>query len=323
MNAQISLLDEFIKALHKKFDKRSDLVQFITDTLKIGKDSASRRLNKKVYFNIDEMGILASELGISLDLFLSYRQGYPFSVPYVLTPPMNYSSIDILTRTVAKSLSYTGNMGENAELGNMFTFPPVEFLVPYKNLLKFAYFKWGHFNVRSDAFSDYSLWTVPKDLADLSATVLTNYRKYKKVLYIWDVASIWYMMKDIKYLQSVYALDDKNAELIKLDIHKMLYDIEKFAQGNKSDIFGAKEVEFYVSTGPVGCHFSYYMNGSHGCSIYRSFFVGSDNVSSYEMCTQIKEWMHSLKKACILISESGTRERKIFFNEQHAMVDTI
>lgn len=73
---RINLHDEFIAALHEKVPKRSELVIRISDLLCIEKESASRRLNGRVSFSIREMGILASELGISIDgLLRKGREG--------------------------------------------------------------------------------------------------------------------------------------------------------------------------------------------------------------------------------------------------------
>jgi len=324
MTKQTHLLDRFINALHRKIKKRSELVNFISETLKIEKDSASRRLNKKVYFSIEEMEVLSIKLGISIDGLLRREKCYPLSPPYVLYPPMSVDSVSQLFKKMERDLMLLDEVAsETAEFGSVFTFPPMEFLIPFKNLTKFVFFKWGYYFVGTDEFNNYSTWSLPPLASDANRTLMEVYNKWNSVFYIWDISTIWSLVKDVIYLTSIFALEPKDTEAIKNEMHEMLYNLEKMASGTKNYLSESKKIDLYVSSLHLGSNFSYFISENKWYNTFNTFFASSSLYDDYETCMQVKEWMYSLKKVCTLISESGAKERKLFFNEQHQIVETI
>ena len=324
MEAQDCLLDRFINALHGKTEKRRELVQFISETLHIEKESASRRLNKKVYFSIDEMGILSTKLGISLDLLQSYDKGFPHLTAYSLQAPMSLDSMNSLTLKIETSLHLLKDLcREPTEYGAFFSSLPIVFQIPYKNLLKFTYFKWGYYHIGPEKFSEYSSWSIPKEILDLNPKITDVCNKWTKVLYLWDISTIWNLVKDIKYFKSTYILDQKNAELIKKDLHEMLYNIENAANQINNSILHRPKSELYVSSVNLGANHSYFISPNRGYCASHSHFVGLNYSDNYDMCLKVQKWINSMKKICTLISGCGIKGRRMFFYDQHETVDTI
>lgn len=70
------LHDKFIEELHKRNSKRAELINQVSDILKLEKESVYRRMAGKVNFSIREMGILAKILNISLDSLLFQEERY-------------------------------------------------------------------------------------------------------------------------------------------------------------------------------------------------------------------------------------------------------
>lgn len=321
MEKQNRLLDNFINALHERINKRSELVRFISEVLNIEKGSVSRRLNKKVYFSIDEMGILSTKLGIPIDSLINKGKSFPFT----LYPPMSANSMRVLIEDIRTKLENVNSIcGEYIEYGSIFTFPPIEFLIPYKNLLKFSYFKWGYFHINSEEFSDFSSWNIPDELFSLNYDITNAYDKLSQVCYIWDPICLWALARDIKFFLSTNILDSKNAELLKDDLHKMLDDLERLAGSGISYYFDKqKKIEFFVSSIFLGGDYIYYIADNKEYSAFRTSFMNSDQLNNTEQGMQIKTWIDSMKKISTSITQCGIKERKIFFNEQHDIVDTI
>lgn len=80
------LHDDFIDELYRKIPKRVDLINLLSDILRLEKESIYRRLARKVNFSIREMGILAKELNISIDRLL-YKEEEHQWLPVVLEYP--------------------------------------------------------------------------------------------------------------------------------------------------------------------------------------------------------------------------------------------
>ncbi len=318
------LSNKFINALQQKINKRSCLVSFISETLEIERESASRRLNKSVNFTIEEMGILALKLGISLDGLL-YSNGEHFHFPsFVMHSPMKLESINSLEFKIESDLESLSRviLSEPAEYGAIFTYPPLEFLLPYKFLLKFTYFKWGYYYTNSSHFDNYATWEVPNNFFKLNERLVKIIRKLDKAFYIWDNCVIWSFVKDITYFASIGSLNKDDLKQIKAELHNMLYHFEEMLKNN-SILKGPKEIDVYISDVNLGAGFSYILSKNNWSSSFYTYFVGAEFNADYSTTIQLRNWMNSMKKVCTLISGSGARERKNFFSQQHKIVDII
>ncbi|NDV67933.1 hypothetical protein [Dysgonomonas sp. 25] len=323
MTNQPDLLDAFIKALNRKISKKSELVNFVADSLKIEKESASRRLNKKVYFAVSEMGILAAKLGISIDGILKHKYGS--SPPtYALHQPKSVSSIDGLTNWMEADLNLlNGILNEETEYGLVFNSLPLEFVISYPNLLKFVYFKWGYYYIGSEEYNNFSSWQVPSKLLSFNEDIAKMYKKIHKITYIWDMTSIFCLSKDVEYFSHLKALSEEEVKLIRIDIHKMLHDMEKVCDGISYNHLDSDKIQIYLSTIHLGAQYSYYFSDSKCYSYFNSFFTSSNYSDDCDTCIQVRDWINSMKKVCTLISNSGAKERRFFFEEQHKIVNSI
>lgn len=318
------LSNKFVNVLQQKINKRSQLVSFISETLEIERESASRRLNRSVNFTIEEMGILALKLGISLDGLL-YSNGEHFHFPsFVMHSPMELDSINSLAFKIESDLESLSRiiLSDPAEYGAMFTYPPLEFLLPYNFLLKFTYFKWGYYYTSSSHFDNYATWEIPKKLLKLNERLVGIISKLEKVFYIWDNCVIWSFVNDIIYFASIGSLNEEDVKQIKAELHNMLYNFEEMLKNN-SVLQGPKEIDIYIADVNLGAGFSYLVSENNWCSSFYTYFVGADFSDDYSTTMQLRQWMNSMKKICTLISGSGVRERKNFFNQQHKIVDII
>lgn len=320
-----NFLTNFINALYQKIKKRSQLVSFISETLEIERESASRRLNGSVNFSVEEMGILSLKLGISLDGLL-FSNGEHFHFPsFTMYSPMQAKSLSTLTLGIEADLIFLSDiiLSEPTEYGSMFTFLPLHFLMPYHSLLKFIYFKWGYYYMGTADFDNYGDWEIPKDLSKLSDKTLYLCSKVERMTYIWDCSAIWSFVNDIMYFASIGSLNNNDLKLIKDDLHSMLYQFEEMLKGTHSTLFGLKDVEIYISEVSLGACFSYHISKDKWCSNFHTYFVGTGYNEDYNTTMQLRDWMNSMKKICSLISGSGIRERKRFFYQQHNIVDRI
>ncbi len=318
------LSNKFINALQQKISKRSRLVSFISETLEIERESASRRLNKSVNFTIEEMGVLALKLGISLDGLL-YSNGEHFHFPsFVMHSPMMLESINSLVLKIESDLESIGRiiLNEPAEYGAIFTYPPLEFLLPYNFLLKFTYFKWGYYYTNSSCFDNYSTWEIPQKLLKMNEKLVDIISKLEKAFYIWDNCAIWSFVNDIIYFASIGSLNNDDVKHIKVELHNMLYRFEETLK-NSTALKGPKEVDVYIADVNLGAGFSYLLSENNWCSSFYTYFIGADFSDDYSTTIQLRNWMNSMRRVCTLISGSGVRERKNFFNQQHKIVNII
>ncbi len=318
---KINLLEKFTNILLQQLPKRYELVAEVADLLKIERESASRRLSGKVQFTVQEIGILASHFGISLDNLLNDRFN---AIHFEMNVPLKADSFEPVINQLTKFLNNQSTLdGDILELGTVFDSFPVEFYMKYPILNKFMYFKWGHQFTRSNEFYDFSSWELPADIIRYHAELEKIYRKYTMVYYIWDKAVIWNLINDLAYYKRLHVISDEDTLLIKEDIHQMLYYVESVARGvcdNKKRMRDGN-VALYIPNTHIGMYYSYHISEGSGFCFFKSNFIQSSISNDYVTVKKVQDWFRNMTKVSTLITESGELDRRLFFARQHKIVD--
>lgn len=317
----MDLLENFINSLYERINKRSELVLYISDVLSIERESANRRLNKKVQFTIQEMGKLSQNLNISLDNLMKNKHSPALPTLKIKTLISGYSVEDMITNIESETKKLKSISMEPIEFGTAFSSMPLEFILPYSNLEKFMFYKWGYFHIGSNEYDDFSLWKMPERLKKANQQLLRINTDIKDRIYIWNPVTIWSMVKEIKYFKSIHAINDQDIIYIKTDLHKMLNDIENQAKMCKMQ--SDNKIEIYISFINHGLNFYYFKTENNFHVAFDGYFTSLDCYNNRESVINIQEWIMSLKKVSTLISESGAVERRLFFEEQHSYVGDI
>lgn len=318
---KINLLEKFTSVLLQQLPKRYELVAEIADLLKIERESASRRLSGKVQFTVQEIGILASRFGISLDNLLNERFN---AIHFEMNVPLKADSFEPVINQLSKFLHNQSTLDEDSlELGTVFDSFPVEFYMKYPYLNKFMYFKWGHQFTRSNEFYDFSSWEVPSNIIQCQNELERVYKKYQTVYYIWDKAVVWNLIADLAYYKRLHVISEEDTLLIKEDIHEMLYHIESIARGvcdGKKRMRDGKTT-LYIPNTHIGMYYSYYASPVNGFCFFKSNFIQSSISSDYVTVKKVQDWFRNMTKVSTLITESGELDRRLFFARQHKIVD--
>ena len=316
----MNLLENFINSLYERITKRSELVLYISDVLSIERESANRRLNGKVQFTIQEMGKLSQKLGISLDDLMQNKNLN--ALPNLkMKLPMSGHSDDLISSMEFAITKLEEICQESVEYGTAFSSIPVEFYLPYPNLEKFMFYKWGYFHIGSNEYDKYALWEISERQKKINRQLTVINTRIKSHIYIWNPVTIWSMVKEVKYFKSIHAITDEDVAYIKADLHKMLGDIE--IQAKMSNIESDNKIEMYVSFINHGLNFCYFKTENKYYVTFEDYFVGLDYYDNRVSFASTHEWFASMKKISTLISESGAVERRLFFEEQHNCIRDI
>ncbi|MDL2314950.1 hypothetical protein LJC16_01685 [Bacteroidales bacterium OttesenSCG-928-C19] len=322
MMSNIRLHKEFVKALQAKIPHKSELINIISDTLCIEKEPAARRLNEKVQFSVHEMGILAKKFGISLDSLL-YDDNKSYWVPLILESPLGAKSMDVLYDITDAWLNRMADIAqEPVEFGTVFNTLPIEFYMHHPYLMKFMFFKWGHYFVGTDEFNNFSQWQLPERMSNLKEKVESVLTACEHTLYIWDESLIWTFVNEINYFYKMNIINDEDLKNIKSDLKQQLMNLEKYTGGISTPEKSSKNLSFYVSNMNLGVSAHYLFSEKKKLYNFKTnfTFVSSDN-NNYGEHDEIKKWIHSFKNISVLISGSGPLERKLFFMKQHRIID--
>lgn len=319
-----NLHDEFIDAISHKVPKRSLLTSMVSDILHIEKDSAYRRLSGKVSFSAQEIGAISLKLGISLDS-LMHSNGEDLRMTIQLNQPLQMSSVDMLAYHMDATLQLTENAaaGGSCVSGNIVNAMPLEFFMHSPVMTKLMFFKWGHYFVSTGEFDNYSSWEVPPQLAAFHERV-KKMPRFESIYYIWDESLVWVHANEIANLHKmrIITTDEKNE--IKQAFKDILVDIENTLNGSYDSLTNiSHDMDFYVSSRTMGFVCGYYISPQQSHAFFQtnfSFSIIDDNQESYK---KLKNWADSFKNISTMLSKSGRVQRRIFFDNQHKLIDFV
>lgn len=318
---KIDFVDEFINALQRSVPRRPDLVREVARILRIETEPASRRLSRHVNFSINEMFLLAKEFNISLDSLGNERKDMLW-LPFVLDLPWQQASIDSLGDYMDLHYKLLRKICSSPfECVAVYFSLPVEFFMFYPELTKLYFFKWGHFLVDSEEFSDYASWEVPLRFHALKEQLNCLHCDKSKVTYIWDDSLIFSLVREVFHLHSVGVIDKTSKEQIRLELHTLLYDMEKFLRNPDEDPLHRFGDEFYITSIQIGANAVFMKSEKAQAASFSTHFTNTKVFEDADYCTPIREWILSLKGVSTLISGSGYKERSLFFKDQHEIVD--
>jgi len=318
-----NLHEEFIKALIEKIPKRSDLINIISDLLIIEREPASRRLSGKVLFSIQEMGLLAKKFEISLDHLLHKDEKYQW-IPMFLKSPVSISSVDLLWDRIYDMLNHMSAIAqEPTRLGYVLNSLPIEFFVHHPDLMKFMFFKWGYYFVGTEEFDNYSQWVVPEKMSTIKDDCEALFENITNTFYIWDTSIIWTLAKEIQIFYEMHVITTEEKDAIKNDLKASLINLEQYLKGTFKPRISSPNLEFHVSTLNLGFTCWYLSTMKRQAFFFQTNFTYSTIEEGYSGFEHMEKWMHSLTEVSVLLSKSGQVHRRLFFEEQHNIIDSI
>lgn len=317
----MNLHEQFLNVLKDKINDKRQLASIISEVLRIEREPALRRINGKVLFTVQEIGIIAIKLGISIDGLLNHDEDYN-QLMVGMGKPNKYKSLDTLTYFVDQQLDICiQDENEQNEMGVVFCSLPVEFFVPFPHLSKFIVFKWRHNFIEKEEYTDYDTWEVPKNLFKYKDEFPKALNCIDKIIYIWDIPVIWTLVNEINYFYNIKLLRKKEMNLIKEDLFLLLKDIESLTKGSANRTLLKNNVQFYIPNVHIGVYSRYYCSKKNSYSYVSNNFMRSLLMRDEKTNKNIYNWINSMKSVSTLISGSGEKERKLFFDEQFKILN--
>jgi len=322
------LHDTFIKALQERVPKKTDLADCISDILRIEKEAAYRRLTGRVNFSLREAGVIAKVLKISIDELLQQdkeRMWMPFSFWY----PLTVKSMDELFDFIDEQMDLFANVVRDREspvsMGSVYNTLPIEFYLYSPVLTKFMFFRWGYYFLGTDEFTDYSSWQLSERASNILPRLKTLF-VLDSNFYIWDEVIIWMLAREVANMNRMHIIKDEEKQEIKFWLKDMLDKLEQTLNTNYTpSTEGARKTGFYVCPFHLGftCH---YLESAHRHRItFQTNFTFSVIDSCYDttFSQKLKEWVDSFRNISTRLSHSGRTERRLFFADQHDILDQM
>lgn len=308
-----------LNAIRDRVPSNTNVANLLTEILCIGKEAAYRRLRGEVAFTLGDVAAISRALDISIDNVIgrdSEEKSKPFKLQ--LTRHVNPGIYDYNQLEEFLSILYSGRKNQYREVGSSANVFPQTIFFRFPYITKFYLLRWlyqwdGLNNVKSLA----DIIIEPK-LADIYKRYLEESMLVTKTYYIWDTQVFHYLINDIKCFADINFISQEDVLALKEDILDLIDYMESLA--TKGSFETGMKIQFYLSSVNFETTYSYLQMDNFYLSHIKAFTLNA--AVSLDKCVfdRLKNWIESLKRLSVLISESGEIQRVQFFKDQRELV---
>ncbi len=316
--------EAFVEVLKSKILKKTQLADFIAETLSIEKETAYRRLRGGTMFTFSEVAILAKKLNFSVDeIILNAEKETP--ITNMMLKSYYSEKRTEVDEWEAMSVNYIKEFAEEAdsEFGMALKSIPFPVLLPYKNISKYYKFKYlQHENNPSRAIPFKEV-----KLTDWGDETVQNtqhmFHKISHTIYIWDKKIIPIIIDDIRYFKSIGLIEEDEIKEVKRELFLMIDELESVASKGVFDDTGNK-CDIYISDEDIDSTYTYLWSEKICLSILIThLFYSIMSYNNKGKCKEVRDWITSMKYNSTLISGTGGKERVLFFKQQREVIETL
>lgn len=316
------LFENFIAMVQETIPQNTKLSAALADILQIEKEAVYRRLRMEVPFTFSEIATIAQSLGLSLDNIIGSIPKKSRPLKMTLVDFVDPTEIDyIMMENFVILLRQMRNL-PNLEHGASCNVIPQVLFYKYDHLTRFYLFKCQYFSGTAVNVKPYSEVQIQDRVRKNQLAHAEEMRSFSQTNFIWDKLCIYYLIEDINHFKSVYLLTDEEVALIKNDLKLLLAEMERMACNGCYEDTG-RWVNFYISSVNFEAYYEYFEAQSNKLSMIKTFTLNGTASQEDRTFDKIKTWINSLKRVSTLISETGEKQRVIFFEKQRELVDGL
>ncbi|MHA3787691.1 hypothetical protein ACX0HA_05720 [Flavobacterium hauense] len=306
MNNQNILL----KALRQKLEKSASLIEEIATVLNISYDAAHRRVSQKSKFSIEETILLCRHYSLSMDMLFTDNH----KVIVEKTAEIN---------TMADMGAYFRHSAEN--ISSFLNYPgakmyysakdiPLFYTIGGTLLSKFKLYVWLNLLSGTQNQDPFENFTVDQSLLEHSQKLKEVYENVE-VNEIWNDTTINSNLQQIYYFFQSGLVSLANAQLLCADLTTILRSAENRCSNEHSN-FNLYYNELLILNNNV------LLSAPEKQSLFVPYtMLGYFITSDADTCNNALAFFKRQVKSSKSLNQSGTRDRKLFFNRAHQKID--
>ena len=315
------IVDELIATMKERIPKGQNLANYLTDTLCMGKEAVYRRLRGEVSFTIEEVALLSRKLGISVDRIIGSHVAnrVTFDLNLLHSSDSLESYYEILEHYV-QIFDYVKD-DNTTEVYTASNLLPFTLYADYEYLSKFRLCRWIYQNGEIKTPNSLAEMQVEERIVQAHKRLADSVKRCQKNYFIWDTNIFLSFVKEVKYFASLNLITADDVKHLKDELYQLLGLLEllsmrgEFSQGGK--------VAFYLSNIDFEATYTYVEKKYFQISLLRVYSINSMDSQNPQICQMQRNWIQSLKRHSILISESGEAQRISFLQNQRAIIDSL
>jgi len=315
------LYNSLLNEIEKVFTKKSIMVNSLSEILRIEKGAVYRRLRQDVPFTFNEIAAIARHLNISLDSLVGIENHksimFQLRLPHFISPQNDDYYVLILFIEFLKSI----NKSENSETASISNVLPQDLFIGFNYLLKFYLFVWNYHYSSTNPKLFHQI-TITSKMNKLLNDYMMEMKNFNKTCYVFDNGLFRFFVDRVNYFHSIRLIEKEDVLNIKTDLHLMLDYLERMAITGQFCETG-NSVNIYISDIDITTGYSYLETKTVQFSMIKAFimsYMTSFDKNTFEIT---KHWINALIKISTLITLTNEKQRVLFFEKQHQIVNEL
>jgi len=319
MNSQMQ--DSLIAAIRKSLPEGANLTNYLSDVLNIGRESAYRRIRGEIKFTFEEIANLSQNLGFSIDHIVGIKKNE--NALFNIHLLQDRDCFDIYVNKMAEYGTLFRKMSNsaNAKVRISVNTMPYFFHIKYECLSRFRIYKWLYQNQKLGLSDKFANFTLPDNILDTHKAFSNDVQNVPNVTIIMDNNVFWSAAKDLEYFFKRGLITDEELDVLKAELHDLINQLENAAAKGLSQ--SGSKVEMYVSSVDLEASYLHIEADNNQFSQLRTFSISAIDSFDPALCRIQKEWIESLKRYSVMISESGDMQRFEYMRKQHEYIERI
>ncbi|MCD8184513.1 MAG: hypothetical protein LUE99_17225 [Bacteroides sp.] len=315
------IVEDLIYKMKERLPKGKNLANCLAETLCIGKEAVYRRLRGEVAFTFDEIAVISTSLGISIDQVIGNHSSNRVTVDLNLlhSPDLYESYYEIMEHY--QHFTDFAKDDKSSEIYTATNTIPFTLYSSYYYLSKFRLCRWMYQNGKIKTPYSLADMQIPKKIIDAHKKLSDNIRRSRKAYFIWDTGIFHSFVKEIKYFAELGLVSAHDVTALKEELQRLLVELEHLSIEGKFN--EDNELYIYLSNINFEATYSFISKKDLQISLIRVFSINSMDSQSPDICQMQKNWIQSLRRHSTLITGSGEAQRIIYFGQQKQIIETL
>jgi hypothetical protein len=308
---EIDINKKLISAVLENIPKNLKPAIYLTDLLRLSRESTYRRIRSEIPFTFEEIAKISVALNISIDNVIFGNSKDYASFEFISNGNASSNFHQMLQKTYVY-IEGLSNAHEAESIVALNCLPPT-YAVFYDNLFKFIYYKSIHQenDVLKTTFSETK---IPPETIALQKKIYTKLKKINNSTLILDPTIFLSLIKDIEYYYQRKLLNKEDFNLLINDMERLINMFEEIA--HEGIISPNAHVSLYLSTLSINTNSGYLKYDGTVKSVFWVFPGNPILIFNSELCDLQKRWLIFLKRQSTLISQSNEILQMEFFDKQ-------
>jgi hypothetical protein len=296
-------------------------IEFLTELLNIGKESAYRRMRSEIPFTFEEITKLALELDFSVDEIIGKNKEERIFLDLQVNSSSNHE--ESFLAMIQEYYKYTelicnAQVKEVLVALNRISFST---LVGYDTLFKLFYYNWKHQTYNISLNEPFCDTVIPPEINAIRQKFKTIKPNLYNVHYIIDRDIFLNIVRKIQYYYNRKLITDDEIIAIRDELNLVLKNIETIMQTGSNET-GASAY-YYLSLLDVETNTNCATFDGNIASIYWMHPVNAICIINQELCNMQKKWIESIKKYSVLVTLSNEILQAEFINKQIEYLNSL